>query len=92
MMMVYAHGMKFFLARGIESFTYVGRQEDDSVTLFGQELYRRRIRYAFRLSFLVNYEAKDLELIHVAAHMGPANESPISEFEWSLGDGSKPQR
>jgi len=89
----YAYSMRFFQSRGIENFVFVERLEDDVTKEYGQDLNRRRLRYAFRLAFLVTYESKDLESIHVEVRQDVFSgaESPTESFDWSLDDGPKPQ-
>lgn len=92
-LMEYAHKMKFFYARGVQNFRFVGRLEDEVVKDFGQDLYRRRLQYSFRLIFLLNYEAKDLESIHLELRSLSASgqASPVQNFDWSIDDGPQPQ-
>lgn len=93
-LMQYAHSMKFFMARGVQNFVFAERLEDDTTKDYGQELYRRRLRYSFRLAFLLNSEAKDLESIHVEARAltpGSNAASPVESFDWSIDDGPKPR-
>lgn len=56
----YAFIYKFFLARGVQHFRFVKRWDDDVDQSFGQELYKRRITYEFRLETLFEYEKKQL--------------------------------
>jgi hypothetical protein len=92
-LMEYAYRMKFFLARGVQNFRFVGRLEDDVTKEFGQDLYRRRLQYSFRIIFLLNYEAKDLESIHLELRSLAASgeASPVQSFDWSIDDGPQPQ-
>jgi hypothetical protein len=81
----YAYAMKYFQARGVEKFKFVGRLEDDVTKDYSQELQRRRLRYAFRLTFLMTYEAKDLEMLHVGIQQetSAGSASPIESFDLS---------
>lgn len=59
-MMLYAFPYKFFLARGVQNFRFVKRADDDVDQSFGQELYRRRLVYEFKLETLLAAEQKQL--------------------------------
>jgi hypothetical protein len=59
-MVKYAFLYKFFLARGVQNFRFVDRADDDIDLYFGQELYRRRLTYEFRLETLFSVEQKQL--------------------------------
>lgn len=61
MVMRYAHGMKFFQGRGINYLVFRERLEDVMTKEFGQELYKRPLRYDLRLELFELVEAKLLE-------------------------------
>lgn len=66
-MMRYAFVYHFFQARGIQLFRFVKRWDDDVDQSFGQELYRRRIQYEFKLETVLKFEQKqltDVDLIY----------------------------
>lgn len=56
----YAFIYKFFMARGVQHFRFVKRADDDVDHSFGQEVYKRRLTYEFRLDTLFAYEPKQL--------------------------------
>jgi len=59
-MVKYAFLYKFFMSRGVQHFRFVKRADDDVVQSYGQELYRRRLTYEFRLEMLFGIEQKRL--------------------------------
>jgi len=59
-MMKYAFLYKFFSSRGVNNFRFVRRADDDVDHSFGQELYKRRLTYEFRLETLYAVEQKQL--------------------------------
>jgi hypothetical protein len=59
-MMKYAFIYKYFMARGVQHFRFVKRADDDVDHSFGQEVYRRRLTYEFRLETLIGAEDKQL--------------------------------
>lgn len=64
-MMRYAFLYKFFLSRGIQNFRFVKRADDDVDLTFGQELYKRKLTYEFRLETLWAIEHKQLTDIDI---------------------------
>lgn len=64
-MVKYAFAYKFFSTRGVNNFRFVRRADDDVVQTFGQELYRRRLTYEFRLETLFAVEQKQLTDVDV---------------------------
>lgn len=64
-MVKYAFAYKFFLSRGANNFRFVKRADDDVNQSFGQELYRRRLVYEFRLETLFGVEQKKLTDVDV---------------------------
>jgi|SRR5271166_3196129 len=64
-MVKYAFVYKFFLSRGVNNFRFVKRADDDVDHSFGQELYRRRLTYEFRLETLFGIEQKVLTDVDV---------------------------
>lgn len=92
-LMQYANAMRFFMARGVQTFRFVARLEDDVTKDFGQDLCRRRLRYSFTLSFLLPAISKDLETLHVEVSQLNASgaASPVDTYDWSIDDGLKPQ-
>lgn len=61
----YAFIYKFFMARGVQHFRFVKRADDDIDQSFGQEVYKRRLTYEFRLETLFAYEPKQLTNVDV---------------------------
>lgn len=59
-MVKYAFIYKLFLSRGVTNFRFVKRADDDVDRSFGQELYKRRLTYEFRLEILIGFEQKQL--------------------------------
>lgn len=59
-MVSYAFIYKFYQSRGVSNFRFVVRSDDDVDQSFGQELYRRRLTYEFRLETLFGLEQKQL--------------------------------
>lgn len=59
-MMKYAFLYKYFYGRGAEVFRFVKRADDDVDQSYGQELYRRRLTYEFRIDNLMALEQKQL--------------------------------
>ncbi len=64
-MVKYAFLYKFFLGRGVQNFRFVSRADDDRDTSFGQELYRHRLVYEFKLETLFGIEQKNLTNVDV---------------------------
>lgn len=64
-MMKYAFLYKLFLSRGVQNFRFVKRADDDVDQSFGQELYKRRLTYEFRLETLIGAEQKQLTDVDV---------------------------
>lgn len=73
-MMKYAHMYKFFMSRGISNFRFVKRADDDMDRSFGQELYRRRLTYEFRLETLWAVEHKQLTSLDIHYGVSGAND------------------
>lgn len=48
-MMKFAFTYKLFFSRGIQNFKFVSRSDDEVDQSFGQELYKVRLTYAFRI-------------------------------------------
>lgn len=71
----YAFIYKFFLARGVQNFRFVKRADDDVDQSFGQELYKRRLTYEFRLETLFAAEQKQLTDLDVNYGVSGANDS-----------------
>lgn len=69
-MVKYAFIHKFFTSRGVQVFRFVKRADDDVDHSFGQELYRRRLTYEFRLETLFGIEQKLLTDIDVTYGTG----------------------
>lgn len=74
-MVKYAFLYKFFLSRGVNNFRYVKRADDDLDIHFGQELYRRRLTYEFRLETLFAVEQKQLTDLSINYGVSGANDS-----------------
>lgn len=66
--MLYAHAMKFFQARGVNHLVFVERLEDAMTKDYGQELYVRPLRYALRLELLDVADAKTLEQVSITVN------------------------
>ncbi len=64
-MVKYAFLYKYFMSRGVQHFRFAKRADDDVVESFGQELYRRRLTYEFRLETLFGIEQKRLTDVDV---------------------------
>ena len=64
-LMVYAHGLQYFKARGVQNFRFVARRDDDFDPEQGQELYRRRLVYAARLEVLNALVDKQLTSVDI---------------------------
>jgi hypothetical protein len=64
-MVKYAFAYKFFMSRGVNNFRFVKRADDDVDQSYGQEVYRRRLVYEFRLETLFAIEQKQLTDIDV---------------------------
>lgn len=65
MIMVYAHGMMFFKSRGINYLVFQERLEDSMTKDFGQELYKRPLRYNLRLDLQDTAAAKTWDSLSV---------------------------
>lgn len=76
-MMKYAFVYKFFMSRGVEHFRFVKRADDDLDTSFGQELYRRRLVYEFRLETLFAAEQKKLTEIDIHYGVSGPNDTIV---------------
>jgi hypothetical protein len=63
MMMLYAHQMQFFRARGVNDLRFVQRLEDTTTKEYGQELYVRPLQYTLRLELLDKAEVKVMETV-----------------------------
>lgn len=59
-MMKYAFVYKLFLSRGVSNFRFVKRADDEVDHSFGQELYKCRLTYEFRIEKLLFAEARQL--------------------------------
>jgi len=59
-MVKYAFVYHFFQARGVQLFRFVKRWDDDVDHSFGQELYKRRVQYEFKLETLFVFTHKQL--------------------------------
>jgi hypothetical protein len=77
-LMKYAFAFKYFLTRGVEHFKFEKRLEDDTETRQGQELYRRRLAYSFRLQYLDSYEAPQIRDVQVHTHAHPPAPTPVA--------------
>lgn len=65
-LMQYAFAYKFLEARGVSQFRFVSREDDDfDPSDDGQEVYRRRLSYAFRLEYLSYKIQKTLDNVTV---------------------------
>jgi hypothetical protein len=64
-MMKYAFAYRFFQSRGVTNFRFVKRADDDIDHTFGQEVYRRRLVYEFRLENLYAVEQKQITDIDI---------------------------
>lgn len=69
--MLYAHGMKFFKARGVNYLVFKERLEDKMTKEYGQELYVRPLRYDLRLDLLDVADAKVLESVSITVDGNP---------------------
>jgi hypothetical protein len=59
-MMRTAYVLKLFLSRGVQNFRFIGRKDDDVDQSFGQELYKNRLTYEFRIERLFAGEQRQL--------------------------------
>lgn len=71
----YAFIYKFFMARGVQNFRFVKRADDDIDHSFGQEVYRRRLTYEFRLETLFGFEEKQLTDLDINYGVSGPNDS-----------------
>lgn len=76
-MMRYAHVYKFFQARGVQNFRFVKRADDDVDHNWGQEIYRRRLIYEFRLETLFAFEQKQLTDLDINYGVKGPNDSIV---------------
>lgn len=74
-MVRYAFLYKFFQARGAQNFRFVQRADDDVDQSFGQELYKRRLTYEFRLETLIGLEQKQLTDLDINYGVSGASDS-----------------
>ena len=65
-LLYFAHGLKWFLGRGVNGFRFVRRLEDKMTKEFGQELYHRSLQYTMRLQLSELFDAKLLDDINLA--------------------------
>jgi len=63
--MKYATILNFFMARGVANFRFVSRGDDDVDLDQRQEIYRRRLKYEFRLEYLVPLMEKTIQSIDI---------------------------
>jgi hypothetical protein len=63
--MKYATVLNFFMARGVSNFKFVSRGDDDFDPVERQEIYRRRLRYEFRLEYLVPLMEKTIQSVDI---------------------------
>jgi hypothetical protein len=68
MVLRYAHGMKFFQARGINYLTFEQRLEDATTKEYGQELYVRPLQYSLRLELMDVGEEKLLDNVAISVN------------------------
>lgn len=66
--LLYAHGMKFFQARGVNELRFLERLEDRTTKDYGQELFARPLRYSLRLELSDITEVKLLEEVSIAVN------------------------
>jgi hypothetical protein len=76
-MMKYAFVYKFFMSRGVEQFRFVCRRDDDRDTSYGQEVYRRRLVYEFRLESLFTTEVKQFTELNVNYGVSGPNDTIV---------------
>lgn len=70
----YANAYKFFEARGVDKFQFVGRGEDGFETKEQQEIYFGTLTYQIRIQFLDTYSERQLTNLSVSAQLG--NDQP----------------
>jgi len=69
--MLYAFGLKWFKARGVNYFAFAGRTEDRKVVEYGQDLYVRPLLYRLHLELKTVSEAKTLEKVMLRLRGNP---------------------
>ena len=66
----YANAYKFFEARGVDKFQFVGRGEDGFETHEEQEIYFGTLTYQCQVQFLDTYLERQLDQLTVTAQLG----------------------
>lgn len=74
---LWANAYKFFEGRGIRNFAFVKRMDDDTALKEGQEIYRRRVAYTFKLENLIKFEQRQITDITINVDF-PAGSAPIN--------------
>lgn len=64
-MMQYAFVYKYFQARGVQNFMFVSRADDEFDPSEGQEIYKRKLCYGFRLDNTMTLSDKTLESVTI---------------------------
>jgi len=78
LLMRYANVLKFFEARGVDKFQYVGRGEDGFETREEQEVHYGTLTYQFRVQYLDTFSERQLELLAVHAQIDDGDQLTVS--------------
>ena len=69
-LMKYAFINKYFAGRGIENFVFIERADEDVDHNEGQEIYKRRLTYEFRLNRMLTTQSRSLTNVSVTYGIG----------------------
>lgn len=69
-LMKYVHFTKFFNGRGIDNFVYIEREDEELDHNEGQEIYKRRLVYEFRLNRMSTLDSRVLTNVSVTYGIG----------------------
>ena len=71
MMMRYTFNLNFFKQRGVNYLHFAGRGADEFTREYGQEIYKRTLKYDVRLELLQHFSIKNLEAIELEIPEAP---------------------